>query len=339
MDSTTTTTRNYDEGFVNPKDSNETKFLQFFGQGSELFKIEIVNLLLGIITLGLYYPWGKETKLKYIYSQTEFKGSRFSFLGTGKEMFKGYIKVYLFIVVFYAAIFYAQFNKIEELLPIFLVVFYAFILFIIPVAIHGALRYRLSRTSWRSIRFGYRGKLGEFCKKYFLGLFLTLVTCGIYSSWFEIELYRYMYGNMRFGDVELRYKGDGGDLFLLNLKGMILTMLTCYIYLFWYSKDLFEYHTRNTEFVQNGKVIPLNTHVTGSDFAELLIVNGLMTVFTLGLATPWVYCRTMQFYLEHTLMVGTIDENAIQQTEAKYTDATGEDILDQADMDMGILDF
>lgn len=337
-----TTKRNYDEGFINPSQMNGTpeyKFLSFHGNGMDLFKINIVNLLLSLVTLGLYYPWAKATRLKYVYSHTEFKKSRFSFLGTGKEMFKGFIKVYIGIVILYGALIYAQTTGDQTLIFSTLGVFYLVLILLIPFAIHGALKYRMSRSSWRSIRFGYRGKAMEFFKKYIGGFLLTLVTLGIYGSWFTIDIYRYMYGNMRFGDVEMKYKGDGGDYFILNLKGMILTVLTCYIYLFWYQKDIFEYHTKNTEFIQNGKTIPLNTHVTGPDFIELILINGLLLVFTLGLAAPWVQCRTIEFYLQHTLMVGDLDENALQQTEAKYTNATGEDMLDSADMDLGILDF
>ena len=33
--------------------------LRFTGSGSEYFKIWIVNVLLTIITLGMYYPWAK----------------------------------------------------------------------------------------------------------------------------------------------------------------------------------------------------------------------------------------------------------------------------------------
>lgn len=338
-----TTKRNYDEGFIDPSQMKngqaEYKFLSFHGNGMELFKINIVNLLLSLVTLGLYYPWAKATRLKYVYSNTEFKNSRFSFNGTGKEMFKGFLKVYIGIVILYGALIYAQTTGDQTLILSTLGVFYLVLILLIPFAIHGALKYRMSRSSWRSIRFGYRGKALEFFKKYIGGFLLSIVTLGIYGSWFTIDIYRYMYGNMRFGDIEMKYKGDGGDYFILNLKGMILTILTCYIYLFWYQKDIFEYHTKNTEFIQNGKSIPLNTHVTGPDFIELLLINGLLLVFTLGLAAPWVYCRTIEFYLQHTLMVGDIDENALQQTEAKYTNATGDEMLDSTDMDLGILDF
>ncbi len=342
----TSTKRNYDEGYYNPTEELTTRktgpehtFLSFHGNGNDLFKINIVNLLLSIITLGIYYPWAKATRLKYVYSHTEFKNSRFSFLGTGKEMFRGYIKVYLGFVIFFVSMIIAQMQGNHTLFLIIYGIFYLIILFLIPFAIHGAMKYRLSRTSWRSIRFGYRGQAMEFFKKFMGGIFLTIVTLGIYGSWFRIDINRYIYGNMRFGDIQMKYRGDGGDYFLLNLKGTILTYMSCGIYFFWFQKELFEYHTQNTEFIQNGTTIPLNTRVTGPDFIELLVINGLLLVFTLGLAAPWVYCRTIEFYLNNTLMVGDLDENALQQTEAKYTDATVEDILDTTDMDLGILDF
>jgi uncharacterized membrane protein YjgN (DUF898 family) len=343
-----TTKRNYDEGYYNPNDTStelqiehkpESKFLSFHGNGMDLFKINIVNLLLSLITLGLYYPWAKATRLKYVYSNTEFKNSRFSFLGTGKEMFQGYIKVYLGLIVFIALLVYSNISGNHTLFLITYGVLYFVILLILPFAIHGALKYRMSRSSWRSIRFGYRGDAMEFFKKFMGGALLTIITLGIYASWFRIEMNRYIYSKMRFGDVEMRYRGDGGDLFVLNLKGTILTYMTCFIYFFWYQKELFEYNLQNTDIIQNGKTIRLNTHAEGLDFVELNIINFLLLIFTLGLAAPWVYCRTINFYLQHTLMAGDIDENALQQTEAKYTNATGEDVLDTTDLDLGFMDF
>jgi len=315
------------------------RFLSFHGNGGDLFKLTIVNLLLTIVTLGLYYPWSKAAKLKYLYSQTSFKNSRFNFLGTGKEMFRGFIKIYLGIVLVYAFLIYAEYSKNQTLLYIAVAIIYGALIFLIPFAIHGALRYRMSRTSWRSIRFGYRGKAMELFKKYIIGFFLTIITLGIYGSWFTIDLYQYLYSKMRFGDIELRYKGNGLDYFLLNLKGLLLTIVTCYIYIFWYQKEVFEYHTRNTELIQNGRVIPLNTQVSGGDFFQLTIVNILILMFTLGLGMPWVVCRTMEFYCANTLLEEDIDENALKQTEDKYTNATGEDLLDYADLDLGLLDF
>ncbi|WP_410482280.1 DUF898 family protein [Riemerella anatipestifer] len=56
---------------------------------------------------------------------------------------------------------------------------------IIPFAIHGSFRYRMSRTSYRGIRFGYRGNRKEFIKKFLKWTLFTIVTFGIYAAWFH----------------------------------------------------------------------------------------------------------------------------------------------------------
>ncbi|MFT6387486.1 MAG: hypothetical protein ACJAUP_000857 [Cellvibrionaceae bacterium] len=43
------------------------KTLRFEGKGFEYFKIWMVNILLTIVTLGLYYPWAKVRHLRYFY--------------------------------------------------------------------------------------------------------------------------------------------------------------------------------------------------------------------------------------------------------------------------------
>src|SRR5688572_28899538 len=76
--------------------------LRFLGEGGALFAIQIVNLLLMIVTLGLYYPWAKAQTLRYIYGANEFEGSTLQFHGTGAEMFKGFIKAMLIIAAIYS---------------------------------------------------------------------------------------------------------------------------------------------------------------------------------------------------------------------------------------------
>ena len=57
----------------------------FRGKGSEFFGVVVINWLLTVITLGLYYPWAKERTLKYLYANTYLENDRFQFSGTGKD--------------------------------------------------------------------------------------------------------------------------------------------------------------------------------------------------------------------------------------------------------------
>lgn len=153
--------------------------LSFHGSGGAFFGIIVVNWLLTIITLGFYYPWAKAKQLQYIYGSVSLNNDNFSFHGTGKEMFKGFIKaIALFILVYGLLIAFAFLG-----MPIIGgIIFYIAFLAIMPIAIHGAYRYRMSRTSWRGIRFGYRGTKAELVKLFFKGIFFTIITLGIYGA-------------------------------------------------------------------------------------------------------------------------------------------------------------
>lgn len=323
---------------VNP-DFKKTNFLLFRGEGMALAKILIVNFFLTIVTLGLYHPWAKANILKFLYQETEFKGSRFNFSGTGKEMFRGYIKVYSFFIVVFLALFAAQFYQKMTLYFIIIGVFYLVLILILPFAIHGSTKYRMSRSSWRSIRFGYRGDRMELAKLFFKGLLFTILTLGVYLFWFNINLKKYIMNHTRFGDIEFRFKGNGLDFFLVNLKGIFLTILTCGIYSFWYEKDLFYYEISNTEMIQNGNTLNFTTDMTGVEYMMFSIVNSLLILFTLGLALPWVICRTLEFFYSNIDIMGHFDDNALKQTEEKYTNAAGDEFMDQTEFDLGLFDF
>lgn len=306
------------------KSNTQIYELKFFGLGFDYFKIIIVNWLLTIITLGIYYPWARAKRLRYIYGQTSLNNERFHFSGTGWEMFLGLIKVIFFYILLIIV-----FNILSFYYPLTAILFLYLALFaIIPFAIHGALRYRMSRTSYRSIRFGYRGNRNELVKKFFIGAFLTLITFGIYGSWLSMNIRRYTHKHIRYGDVKFSNNAQGVDFFTINLLGYIFTILTFGIYIFWWESNIFNYYYNNLKMTKGEKKITCTGTSTGGDFFELLFVNFLIIVFTLGLGRSWADMRTQRFICNHIKLEGDININEIYQTEEKYTDALGEDASD-----------
>lgn len=303
--------------------------LTFHGDGGTYFGILFLNGLLTIITLGLYYPWAKAKKLQYLYSSTEMEGSRFAWSGTGKEMFKGFLKALGLLLALAIAVNVLAYFKLPVIGGL---LYLAFLLLVVPVAIHGANRYHWSRTSWRGIRFGYRGDRNEFVKLFIKEMFLTLVTIGIYSSWAAINIRNYLLGNIRFGSGEFRYQGNGGDYFVLNLKGYFLSIFTLGIYSFWWQADIFRYYIDNLRLVQGERSFRLRSTATGGNFAGLLIVNALIFIFTLGIGYAWVQTRTVQFLLSHVEIEGDVELSELAQTEEEYRNATGEDMADMLDL-------
>ena len=191
----------------------------------------------------------------------------------------------------------------------------------------------MSRTSWRGIRFGYRGNRNEFIKKFFTWIFLTIITFGIYSAWFSMNLRNYLLSNVRFGNIEFKYRGNGGDFFILNLKGYFLSVITLGIYSFWWQKDLFAYYVDNLSLHKDEEQIKFKSVATGSDFFKLMIVNLLIIVFTLGLGYAWVVTRTLNLIVSKIQLDGNIDIDLIAQTEEDYKDALGDDMNDFLNID------
>lgn len=317
------------------KEKQITHF-SFTGRGSEYFAIEIVNIVLTVLTLGLYYPWAKAKSLQYLYRKTELAGTPFIFHGTGKEMFVGFIKGVVILASLYAFMLYAVFTENIGMMLLAYAVFMVGFLALVPLALHGMMRYRTSRTSWRGIHMGYRGKLSDMYSTYLIGFFLTILTLGIYGSWFVVNLRKQMIDNVRFGNVRLRYTGDGADLLLIHFKGYFFSIFTLGIYFFWYTKNLLHFYVNNIVVLQeDGTYSRLQCQVSGWEVLKLTVGNILIVVFTLGLGVPFTTTRTMSLIMNNTVMSGQFDADALVQTEETYDSATYESMTDM--MDIGVI--
>ncbi|WP_018342895.1 YjgN family protein [Cytophaga aurantiaca] len=308
--------------------------LTFTAQPSKLFVIMLVNFFFTIITLGLYYPWAKAKMLQYMYSETEFHGSRFIFHGTGKEMFRAYIKVFILFLVLFGSVKVFTWMGEPKMVLIATGVLYLVVLALIPLAIHGVLRYRLSRTSWRGIHMGYRGSLSKLYKIYLLGILFSILTIGFYIPWLLVNMRKYVLSNIRFGTLEFKFSGRGLPLLGKYWLGMFLTIITFYIYMPWFLISLKNFKIRNTSVVQNGVEYPVKSTMDGGSYFALILGDFLILIFTLGLGMVFVLIRDMTFELSNMHFSNEIDMNAITQTEADYKDATGEDLSDALDLNI-----
>src|SRR6478735_4428933 len=71
----------------------------FMGSGKEYFGIWIVNVLLTIITLGIYSAWAKVRRNRYFYGNTVILDRAFEYHATGKQIFIGRLIVVGFFIV------------------------------------------------------------------------------------------------------------------------------------------------------------------------------------------------------------------------------------------------
>lgn len=308
--------------------------ISFTGKGSEYFGIWFVNCVLTILTLGIYAAWARVRTINYFSSKTVLEGDSFTYHGTGLQIFIGYLKLILVFAVLYGLYIFGVVTRSQNLILIGLLILVVGMLFLIPLAIHGAMRFRLSRTSWRGIHMGYRGSKTELFWLYLKGSLLTMLTLGIYSSWFTVKLNSYIYGNVRLGNVKLGFEADGLDLFIIHLKGAIFSALTLGIYSFWYSKELFNYTYSSMHAEQDGRMLPFNAEITAGQYFKIFLFE-ILALVTFGLAMPWATVYTMKTMLSAIEIGGEFDPDAVIQTEEDYSDAKGEGFLDLLDIDIG----
>ena len=317
-------TNNPIESDIIENHNKQNYHLEFLGNGKEWFKIIIINWLLTVLTLGIYYPWARAKSLRYIYGKTVLNNEHFHFSGTGKEMFRGFIKVLLGYVLL--GVLYIVLSSINAFLA--LVVIYLLFILIIPFAIHGSFKYKMSRTSYRGIRFGYRGERKEFVLSFFKWIFLSIITLGIYSYWMQMNVRKYTHENIRYGDVEFTNTSNGGDWFGVLLIGYLLSVISLGVYFFWWQRDIFEYYINNIGMKKGNQIVKCNSTATGGGFFKLIMGNLLIIVFSFGLGIAWADMRNQKFIFDHIKMEGNINFSEISQTEEEYKDALGEDAMD-----------
>jgi uncharacterized membrane protein YjgN (DUF898 family) len=74
--------------------------IKFSAAGGEYFRIWAVNLLLTLVTLGLYAPWAKVRTLRYLYQHTAVDGHALDFHGDARRMFRGMAVVGAFLLAY-----------------------------------------------------------------------------------------------------------------------------------------------------------------------------------------------------------------------------------------------
>jgi uncharacterized membrane protein YjgN (DUF898 family) len=199
--------------------------LSFHGDGTTLFGLYIITLFLTLITLGVYYFWARTRIRSYILSQIEFEADRFAWHGTGKELFLGFLKIAVFFLVLYAvaaAIRFGWHHPAAE--PVLRLGGTIIGLFLVPIAMVGARRYRLSRASWRGIRFSFRGRAREFVRVFIAGTLLSALTLGLYYPVFLNNMRRYLVNQSYFGTSPFLYDGRGKDLFWRFLLVLVIAI-------------------------------------------------------------------------------------------------------------------
>ena len=332
-----------------------TKKISFLGNGGRLFQIYLSNLILMLNSFGTYYFWGKAKVRNYLYIHTEFEGDHFRFHGTGQELLVGWLKVVIFVglYIFFIGMGQAVWpeyitQEVSQLITIVLVSLS------IPFAIVGSRRYRMSRSSWKGIRFSFRGRVRDFFVICLLGSFYTILTLGIYYPFMHKKIREFLVCHTYIGERHFSYSGRGTDLFHLYVSGLALSILTVGIYWFWFSASKERYHWDHVSLIPLGcefgtggagivgsesriyKPPNFRSTVTGEGLLLLRLGNLALLLITLGFAFPWIEVRNFRYLFDHLHVKSFLDLAGIKE-EVQEASAVGEGVTEF--LDTGFLEM
>ncbi|MEM9277158.1 MAG: YjgN family protein [Pseudomonadota bacterium] len=158
-----------------PPEAESTRLndFSFTGSALEYFGIWIVNLLLSILTLGIYTAWAKVRRQRYFYGNTWLDGHNFEYHARPMQILIGRVIVIGYLVLINVL------NEVNPILGLILTIPY---LLALPWVFNKAISFNARMTSYRNVHFNFRGSYWR-ALGIFIGLpLLAFVPLGIVAG-------------------------------------------------------------------------------------------------------------------------------------------------------------
>ena len=346
------------------------EYFTFHGNAGEYFRIWIVNLLLTILTVGIYSPWAKVRKNRYIYGNLQLADSYFDYRARPLIILRGRLiaMVLLFAVV-----------ASQWLFPALSVISFLLIGLITPWLVVRARMFNMRFTSYRNIRFGFNPAYGESYKAIYWYGFLAIITFGLVVPYAHFKRNKFVVDNTRYGNLNFCLGEVSGKFFIAYFIGIsvgavliapavaVFTQLSVYIsgvednsvnalqpaalmpvflgILFYfvvgkYIAAIILRITTNHTSIGSGKPGERD-HRLGCDWSMpgmlwIYATNFVAIGLSAGLLTPWAQIRILKYQLDHTWLevAGGID--AVVAVQSQSVSSLGEEIGDVFDVDIGL---
>jgi uncharacterized membrane protein YjgN (DUF898 family) len=288
----------FDSGTIDRKPaSGQTVNVSWAGNPWSLTGLCLLNMLLIIITLGIYWFWARAEYRRYMWQMVRIEGEPLEYTGTGRELLVGYLMFFFFVVIpIIALIALSQFlaTVVHPLLPVVLIlVSYVGLFFLFLAGIFRAHRYILSRTRWRGIAFGLkREAIGYAWTSMWSGLLMAFTLAWIYP-WRTVALRRRLVNAMTFGSVPFRYEGGSGLLYAPFAVLWFAILAVCV-------PVLIIQLTVNPQGLPNAKVdMEAMRHVGLAVFVVMLAAIPLVII-----ASSWYEARKLNIFAQATKIDG-----------------------------------
>ncbi len=345
----------------------------FTGNASDYFGIWIVNILLNIVTFGIYGAWAKVRTNQYMMGHTKVDGHAFKYLAQPLQLLKGRIL---------AIAFFIGYMVLTSLNPGFVLPIMLVMLFVSPWLINQSMRFSMRMTSYRNVRFGFDGTYWGSLLNFVIFPVASMFTLYLALPAALKKIDEYMIGNLRYGDKRFETTLSSGRYFrggytavgvgilvmLATLCVLFLTMATLgglegardpaftigtseyapanlvlmgvsvigYILAFIVSQSVYQAFIRNHTFDNTAiaGVAELESNVDMRSFVTIGLTNALALVCSLGLAYPWTRIRTAKYLASVTAFTVQPGVDAVMDQYEDGASSFADEASELFDMDL-----
>ena len=319
--------------------------LRFQGTGSDYFRIWIVNIILSVLTLGIYSAWAKVRRKQYFYGNTRIQDASFEYLADPKKILYGRVIV---VVGFIA------YSAVSELLPIIGSILGIAFIFILPWLVVKSLAFNARNSSIRNIRFDFTGTVRQAAVEYVLWPFLAVLTLGILSAYVYYRQKKFLVENSRYGTARFSFTAAPRDYYRIFLSALVpiligilaaagagflfppvsaLVILVLYLYLFAF------FSVKTTNLLYNSSRLGphrMEADLKINEYLVLVLVNSLATALTLGLFHPWAKVRIYRYKIGRLTLIPGASLDEFVAAEKQQVSVIGEEAGDFFDFDIGL---
>lgn len=343
---------------VNPSTSRLP--FSFNGTGKEFFGIWIVNILLTIVTLGIYSAWAKVRTKRYFNGNTQLDGHRFDYHANPVSILKGRIVVVVVLIVL---------NLISQWSPILAIAVFAFYAIALPWVIVRGLKFNANMTSYRNIRFGFSQSKWNAFKAYIMWPFLSSISLGALIPFASRANAQFLGNGHSYGSS--RFSAEPPLRSYYNALGLSAIVMVLFLLLSWFLIDqlstvfdgvagfvsvfalpyigflvaflIYAAYSRNIGFgvLNLTNLKGFNSHrfestVQVKPYLWIIITNFLLTVITLGLYIPWAKVRLAKYLADNTAMLASGDLEGFTASMVDDSGVASGEFLDIEGIDFGL---
>ncbi len=193
--------------------------LEFTGKAGEYFRIWIVNILLSIVTIGIYSAWAKVRNKQYFYGNTLLDDSPFEYNASPIAILKGRLVV-VAILLLYSVTKY--FYPLAEF--IFLIIFFL----VLPWLVMRSLMFNARYSSYRNLHFSFEKNFSGAVKTFIgLGILIPL-TLGLIYPYYMHAIQKYRVDHHGFGQYTFHFKQAIKAFYKYYLLALLIFLLAMF---------------------------------------------------------------------------------------------------------------